>query len=217
MAACPACGFEYEGSFKFCPECAAPLAAPARAVAEERKVVTCLFCDLVGFTASSESADPEDVDRMLSAYAEMARSRIEGHGGVVEKFIGDAVVGIFGVPAAHEDDPERAVRAGLRIVEGAEELRSLGGEPLRLRVGINTGEALVRLGCKRAMVVHGEGGPGDVQQAVNFRHGRANAPQRTHAPPQPHERFLDFVKLLLQVRLAGFHGFHTFQDGMKTS
>ena len=147
MAACPACGFEYEGDFKFCPECAAPLAAPTGLLAEERKVVSVLFCDLVGFTASSEQADPEDVDRMLSAYAEMARARIEAHGGVVEKFIGDAVVGVFGVPAAHEDDPERAVRAGLRIVEGAEELESLGGEPLRLRVGINTGEALVRLGA----------------------------------------------------------------------
>ena len=147
MAACPSCGFEYEGDFKFCPECAAPLAAPTGLLAEERKVVSVLFCDLVGFTASSEQADPEDVDRMLSAYAEMARARIEAHGGVVEKFIGDAVVGVFGVPAAHEDDPERAVRAGLRIVEGAEELHSLGGEPLRLRVGINTGEALVRLGA----------------------------------------------------------------------
>ena len=85
-----------------------------------------LFCDLVGFTAASESADPEDVDRMLTAYAEMTRARIEAHGGVVEKFIGDAVVGVFGVPAAHEDDPERAVRAGLRIVEGAEELEAVG-------------------------------------------------------------------------------------------
>ncbi len=91
-----------------------------------------------------ESADPEDVDRMLAAYFAMARNQIEGHGGVVEKFIGDAVVGVFGVPAAHEDDPERAVRAGLRIAEDAEELTSIGGEPLKLRVGINTGEALVR-------------------------------------------------------------------------
>ena len=106
-----------------------------------------LFCDLVGFTAASEQADPEDVDTMLSAYAEMARSRIEAHGGVVEKFIGDAVVGVFGVPAAHEDDPERAVRAGLRIVEAAEELEAIGGAPLRLRVGVNTGETLVRLGA----------------------------------------------------------------------
>ncbi len=106
-----------------------------------------VFCDLVGFTAMSESADPEDVDRMLSVYCGMARAQIEGHGGVVEKFIGDAVVGVFGVPAAHEDDPERAVRAGLRIVEDAEELVAVGGAPLRLRVGVNTGEALVRLGC----------------------------------------------------------------------
>src|SRR6266508_2168160 len=146
MAACPSCGHENRDGAKFCEECAAPLAAPVRALAEERKVVSVLFCDLVGFTASSEDADPEDVDRMLSAYAEMSRARIEAHGGVVEKFIGDAVVGVFGVPASHEDDPERAVRAGLRIVEGAEELEAVGGAPLRLRVGINTGEALVRPG-----------------------------------------------------------------------
>ncbi len=146
MAACPSCGHENRDGAKFCEDCAAPLRA-SRTLAEERKVVTSLFCDLVGFTASSEPADPEDVDRMLSAYAEMARAQIEAHGGVMEKFIGDAVVGVFGVPAAHEDDPERAVRAGLRIVEGADELDSVGGEPLRLRVGINTGEALVRLGA----------------------------------------------------------------------
>jgi class 3 adenylate cyclase/tetratricopeptide (TPR) repeat protein len=144
---CSNCGHENPDGAKFCMECAASLgAAPARPVAEERKVVTCLFCDLVGFTATSESADPEDVDQMLTAYAEMARRQIESHGGVVEKFIGDAVVGIFGVPAAHEDDPERAVRAGIRIAEDAEELEAIGGAPLRLRVGINTGEALVRLG-----------------------------------------------------------------------
>ena len=151
MAACPSCGHENPDGAKFCMECASPLSAPARALGEERKVVSVLFCDLVGFTASSEHADPEDVDRMLSAYAEMARARIEAHGGVVEKFIGDAVVGVFGVPAAHEDDPERAVRAGLRIVEGAEELVSVAGEPLRLRVGINTGEALVRLGASAGL------------------------------------------------------------------
>jgi class 3 adenylate cyclase/tetratricopeptide (TPR) repeat protein len=113
---------------------------------EERKVVTALFCDLAGFTSTSESADPEDVDQMLATYSAMTRAQIESHGGVVEKFIGDAVVGVFGVPSAHEDDPERAVRAALRIVEAAEELEAVGGEPLRLRVGVNTGEALVRLG-----------------------------------------------------------------------
>jgi len=107
--------------------------------------VSVLFCDLVGFTAQSETADPEDVNRMLGEYFATARTAIEAFGGVVEKFIGDAVVGVFGVPAAHEDDPERAVRAGLRIVEAAERLQTVGGEPLRLRVGVNTGEALVRL------------------------------------------------------------------------
>ncbi len=148
MAVCPACGKELPGEFPFCPFCGAPLSEvePRRRGAEERKVVTALFCDLVGFTASSESADPEDVDRVLTAYSAMARAQIEGHGGVVEKFIGDAVVGVFGVPTAHEDDPERAVRAALRIVEAAEELVAVGGAPLRLRVAINTGEALVRSG-----------------------------------------------------------------------
>ena len=107
--------------------------------------MTALFCDLVGFTALSDGADPEDVDRMLAGYFAMARAQIEGHGGVVEKFIGDAVVGVFGVPA-HEDDPERAVRAALRIADAATELRTLSGFALPLRIGINTGEALVRVG-----------------------------------------------------------------------
>ena len=150
MASCPSCGFEYTGDFRFCPNCATPLDGSRRTVAEERKVVTSLFCDLVGFTALSEAADPEDVDRMLGAYFVMARSQVEAFGGTVEKFIGDAVVGVFGVPAAHEDDPERAIRAGLAICEQAESLTTVGGEPLRLRVGINTGEALVRLGVSAA-------------------------------------------------------------------
>lgn len=144
---CSNCGRENPDGAKFCMECATPLdTASFGHTAEERKVVTALFCDLVGFTATSESADPEDVDRMLAIYFAMARTAIEAFGGTVEKFIGDAVVGVFGVPAAHEDDPERAVRAGLRICEDAEELTSIDGGPLKLRVGINTGEALVRLG-----------------------------------------------------------------------
>ena len=150
MVACPSCGHENRDSAKFCEECASPLSVPARPIAEERKVVSALFCDLVGFTSASESADPEDIRRMLDSYFTMVRAQIEAHGGVVEKFIGDAAVGVFGVPASHEDDPERAVRAGLRIAEEAEKLTSLAGAPLRLRVGINTGEALVRLGVERA-------------------------------------------------------------------
>jgi class 3 adenylate cyclase len=100
MATCPSCAHENRDGAKFCEECATPLGAASRPAAEERKVVSVLFCDLVGFTATSESADPEDVNQMLNAYATVARAAIESHGGVVEKFIGDAVVGVFGVPAA---------------------------------------------------------------------------------------------------------------------
>jgi class 3 adenylate cyclase len=100
----------------------------------ERKVVTCLFCDLVGFTSQAEAMDPEDVDALLSGYHEQVRSELERHGGTVEKFVGDAVMALFGAPTAHEDDPERAVRAALAIRDG-----------LTVRIGITTGEALVRL------------------------------------------------------------------------
>ena len=105
----------------------------------ERKVVTVVFCDLVGFTARAESMDPEDVEALLTPYHERVRGELERHGGTVEKFIGDAVMALFGAPTAHEDDPERAVRAALAIREFALE------EGLELRVGITTGEALVRL------------------------------------------------------------------------
>ncbi len=105
----------------------------------ERKVVTVVFCDLVGFTSRAESMDPEDVEALLRPYHERVRAELERHGGTVEKFIGDAVMALFGAPTAHEDDPERAVRAALAIRDFAVE------EALELRVGITTGEALVRL------------------------------------------------------------------------
>jgi class 3 adenylate cyclase len=146
MAPCTSCGVDNPAGQRFCGSCGTSLEHATTPPPEERKVVTALFCDLVGFTATSEAADPEDIDRMLTAYFALVRSQVEAHGGVVEKFIGDAVLGVFGVPAAHEDDPERAVRAALRIVEDAERLQTPSGAPLRLRVGINTGEALVRLG-----------------------------------------------------------------------
>jgi class 3 adenylate cyclase/tetratricopeptide (TPR) repeat protein len=142
--ACPSCGTESPDGFKFCGQCAAPLAAPP-SISEERKVVTTLFCDLVAFTAMSEAADPEDIDRILGEYFARATKVIESHGGAIEKFIGDAVVGVFGVPAAHEDDPERAVRAGLRILGALEGMTRPDGTPLQARIGVNTGEALVRL------------------------------------------------------------------------
>jgi class 3 adenylate cyclase/tetratricopeptide (TPR) repeat protein len=144
MLTCPSCGAENPDRAKFCMECAAPLGAPIPHP-EERKVVTTLFCDLVGSTALGEDADPEDVDAMLRRYNGLARQVVESHGGVVEKFIGDAVVAVFGVPTTHEDDPERAVRAGLRMVAAVTDLPPVAGHPIQVRVGINTGEALVRL------------------------------------------------------------------------
>ncbi|HEX5578061.1 MAG TPA: adenylate/guanylate cyclase domain-containing protein, partial [Candidatus Limnocylindria bacterium] len=156
MIECQSCGTQSPDGFKFCPACGAALpdapgAGESKAeprTLEQRRIVTALFCDLVGFTAASEQADPEDVDRMLSAYAAMARAQIERHGGTIEKFIGDAVVGVFGVPIAHEDDALRAVRAALDITTRATDLQGPAGAPLSLRVGINTGEVLARLGIE---------------------------------------------------------------------
>jgi class 3 adenylate cyclase len=120
----------------------------------ERKVVTVLFCDLVGFTSRAESLDPEDVEALLAPYHARVRSELERHGGTVEKFIGDAVMALFGAPVAHEDDPERAVRAALVIRDFAV------AEGLELRVGITTGEVLIRLDARPS---EGEGmASGDV-------------------------------------------------------
>ena len=108
-----------------------------------------LFCDLVGFTASSEAADPEDVRARLRPYHQRLREVVERFGGTAEKFVGDAIMAVFGAPVAHEDDAERAVRAGLRILEAIEELNAQDTTlALRVRVGINTGEAVVTLGAK---------------------------------------------------------------------
>ena len=143
MTACPGCGHEAPDGAATCPSCGAQLAPPRRS--EERRTVTTLFCDLVGFTALSERHDPEVVNAILRRYYAVARRAVESYGGTVEKFIGDAVVAVFGVPTLHEDDPERGVRAGLRLVDEIDALPGVGGEPLEVRVGVNTGEALVRL------------------------------------------------------------------------
>jgi class 3 adenylate cyclase len=143
MSTCPACGFENAPAAKFCSECGARLAAEAAPAREERKVVTVLFCDLVGFTGRAEQLDPEDVRRLLSGYHDHVRRELERHGGTVEKFVGDAVMALFGAPIAHEDDPERAVRAALSIRDWAHD-----EQELQVRIGITTGEALVTLGAR---------------------------------------------------------------------
>jgi class 3 adenylate cyclase/tetratricopeptide (TPR) repeat protein len=147
MAICPSCGRENPDGFAFCGFCGTPLSAPAaRTGAKERKVVTVLFCDLVGFTADSERADPEEVQARLAPYHAQTQRRIEAFGGTVEKFIGDAVMAVFGAPTAHEDDPERAVRAGLAVLEAIAELNATDESlALSVRVGVNTGEAVVSL------------------------------------------------------------------------
>ena len=142
MTACVACGFEYEGSFKFCPECASPLPAAA-ALRESRKTVTALFCDLVGSTALGEQHDPEVLRPMFDRYFAEMRSAVERHGGRVEKFIGDAVAAVFGLPSAHEDDALRAIRAGFEMQASLEALNAATPFPLAARVGISTGEVLV--------------------------------------------------------------------------
>ena len=155
------------GEFPFCPFCTAPLGEqPAASVHEERKVVTVLFCDLVGFTADSEQQDPEDVRARLRPYHARLRQEIERYGGTVEKFVGDAVMAAFGAPVAHEDDAERTVRAALGILGAIEELNE--GQPeldLKVRIGINTGEAVVAVG---ASAERGEGlVTGDVVNTAN--------------------------------------------------
>ena len=143
MSTCPNCGNENAPGAKFCSQCATPLTESPVDARTERKVVTVLFADLVGFTSRAEQLDPEDVEAILRPYHERLRHELELWGGTVEKFIGDAVVAFFGAPIANENDPERAVRAALAI-------RDWIGEEgkLELRIAVNTGEALVNLAAR---------------------------------------------------------------------
>ena len=206
MSACPACGEENPWRAKFCLECGAPLTEiPAAPALEERKVVSILFCDLVGFTASSEAADPEDVRARLAPYHALLRSEIEHHGGTVEKFVGDAVMAAFGAPVSHEDDAERAVRAGLRILEAIAELN--GRDPalqLQVRIGINTGEGLVSLGAKPN---EGEGFvTGDVVNTASRLQGAApvNGIACSESTYRQTERIFDYEPLA-PVSVKGKH------------
>jgi class 3 adenylate cyclase/tetratricopeptide (TPR) repeat protein len=179
---CPACATPYEGSPKFCPECgfalqggtpaahaAATNGAPTAAAADalvapdagsastvaERKLVSILFADLVGFTSMSESRDAEAVREQLTEYFGVAQEIVTRYGGTVEKFIGDAVMAVWGTPVAHEDDAERAVRAGLELVDAVGHLGH-DGEKLTARAGVLTGEAAVTLGASNQGMVAGD-------------------------------------------------------------
>src|SRR5438093_11673291 len=122
MQVCSNCGRHNDDDARFCSSCGTALATAPAPAGEERKVVSVLFVDLVGFTARSDHADPEDVRSTLRLYHDLLKREIERFGGTVEKFIGDAVMAVFGAPVAHEDDAERAVRAALRITDAIAEL-----------------------------------------------------------------------------------------------
>ena len=160
---CAACGAANEPDMRFCGQCGSPLDAaaperpPAAAPAAERRLVSVLFADLVGFTTLSESRDAEEVRELLSHYFDSCRSLIGRYGGTVEKFIGDAVMAVWGTPVATEDDAERAVRAGLDLVASVAALGDEFGAPgLAARVGVLTGEAAVTLGAEGEGMVAGD-------------------------------------------------------------
>ncbi|HJU37915.1 MAG TPA: AAA family ATPase [Gaiellaceae bacterium] len=151
MSACRACGQDNPEIARFCLACGAPLEAETSR-REERRIVSIVFVDLVGFTSRSEQLDPEDVRAILTPYHGTVRDELESFGGVVEKFVGDAVMAVFGAPTAHGDDPERAVRAALAVRDA---VGSLNGEQpeleLRIRGAVNTGEAVVTLSARPAL------------------------------------------------------------------
>jgi class 3 adenylate cyclase/tetratricopeptide (TPR) repeat protein len=157
---CPACGTANKPGERFCGECGSALTAAAQAVtpiqreapASERRLVSVLFADLVGFTTISEGRDPEDARELLSQYSELARTLIKRYGGTVEKFIGDAVMAVWGTPTTTEDDAERAVRAALDLVASVPEL----DPALQARAGVLTGEAAVTLRAEGDGMVAGD-------------------------------------------------------------
>ena len=163
-AACPSCGSPAVAGARFCAACGTgllPAMAPAtdgrtagtNQTVSERRVCSVLFCDLVGFTPLSEARDPEEVRELLSRYFDAARTVVERYGGIVEKFIGDAVMAVWGTPVASEGDAERAVRAALDLIDTAS---ALGVDGLAARAGVVTGEVAVTVGAVGQGMVAGD-------------------------------------------------------------
>jgi len=154
---CASCGQENPEGFGFCGRCGSPLATKTE---QRRKPATLLFCDASGSTAMGERLDAESVRELMYSYFHEMRSAIERHGGTVEKFVGDAVMAVFGVPEAHEDDPLRACRAALemqkRLPELNQELERRYGSVLALRIGVNTGQIVAGDASTRETFVSGD-------------------------------------------------------------
>jgi class 3 adenylate cyclase/tetratricopeptide (TPR) repeat protein len=164
---CPSCGHPAVPGGRFCADCGAPLGvalagagvsqAPTATLVSERRLVSVLFADLVGFTTLAEHRDPEEVRELLSQYFERCRTLIERYGGTVEKFIGDAVMAVWGTPVAREDDAERSVRAALALTSAVSTLGEEVGMPeLRVRAGVLTGSAAVEVGAESEGMVLGD-------------------------------------------------------------
>jgi class 3 adenylate cyclase len=134
VTTCTACGRENEPDARFCSACGTPLETTAAERPEVRKTVSVVFADVAGSTALGEALDPEAARKLMARYFEQARTILESHGGTVEKFIGDAVMAVFGVPQLHEDDALRAVRAAFELRNGVTQVQ--------LRIGVNTGEVV---------------------------------------------------------------------------
>jgi len=149
MPRCPACEQENPDVARFCLACGTPLVTAGAEPREERRIVSVVFVDLVGFTARAERLDPEDVRAILTPYHDRVRREIESFGGVVEKFIGDGVMAVFGAPTAFGDDAERAMRAALSVRDSVGDLNERHPHlDLQLRIAVNSGEALVTLGAR---------------------------------------------------------------------
>ncbi|HWD65691.1 MAG TPA: adenylate/guanylate cyclase domain-containing protein [Solirubrobacteraceae bacterium] len=198
---CPRCGAGHRPGQKFCDECGlalgagapadTPAPAPASAAAiipdsAELRLVSVLFVDLVGFTALSESREAEDVRELLGRYFDSARTIVERYGGTIEKFIGDAVMAVWGVPVAREDDAERAVRAALEVVDAVQVLgEKIQADSLRARAGVVTGQVAALENPGEGLVV------GD----------RVNTASRVQSAAQPGSVYVDEVTR--QVTSAG--------------
>jgi class 3 adenylate cyclase len=208
LGGCPSCGAPVIAGHRFCRACGAALAevapapsaavaaapaavpGPGREPAAERRVCSVLFCDVAGFTPLSEARDPEAVRELLSGYFGVARTVIGRYGGVVEKFIGDAVMAVWGTPAATEGDAERAVRAALDLVGAVAELGAEAGVPgLAARAGVVTGEVAVTLGAAGEGMVAGDA---------------VNTASRVQAAAEPGQVLVDGATYRLAGRAVGF-------------